>query len=86
MHFIAIKLTNKLDSAGIPVHGVSIGRVNDKKTWRIDFKDEASLAQRSYAKQILDDYDDTKIPDPVSEFDQLKARIKELEDKQNDRT
>lgn len=37
-----------------PINGVSIGRVNDKSTWRIDFKDEATQEQRQAAQAALD--------------------------------
>lgn len=36
-----------------PIHGVSIGRKNDKETWRIDFKDDATQEQRLAAERVL---------------------------------
>ena len=40
-----------------PIHGVSLGRKNDKATWRIDFKDEATEAQRVAAATVLAAFD-----------------------------
>ena len=50
----------KLDAAikaVCPIHGVSIGRVNDKQTWRIDFRDEATAQERDAARAALDAFD-----------------------------
>jgi hypothetical protein len=41
-----------------PIHGVSIGRKDDRSTWRIDFKAEATPAQRAAAETVLADYDE----------------------------
>lgn len=40
-------------AAVCPIHGVSIGRKDDKSTWRIDFKEEATPAQRAAAAQVV---------------------------------
>jgi hypothetical protein len=40
-----------------PIHGVSFGRVGDKATWRIDFKDEATAEQRAAAQDVLASFD-----------------------------
>ena len=53
---IAAKLDAAL-KAVCPIHGVSIGRVNDKQTWRIDFRDEATAQQRAAAQDVLDAFD-----------------------------
>lgn len=44
-----------------PIHGVSIGRRNDKSTWRIDFKDEATAEQRAAAQAVIDAFDAEKV-------------------------
>jgi hypothetical protein len=36
-----------------PIHGVSIGRYEDKATWRIDFKDEATDKQKADALKVV---------------------------------
>ena len=58
-----------------PTHGVSMGRKNDKKTWRIDFKDEATPAERVAAQNVLDNFDlntpDLPAPDLLDQILQL---------------
>lgn len=44
-------------AAVCPIDGVSIGRKDDKATWRIDFKDEATDAQRAAAQAVKDGFD-----------------------------
>lgn len=44
-------------NAVCPIYGVSIFSKVDKTTWRIDFKDEATKAQRSAASVVLDAFD-----------------------------
>jgi len=39
-----------------PIHGVSIEDKDDKSTWRIDFKDEATEKQKVKAVKIMDKY------------------------------
>jgi hypothetical protein len=36
-----------------PVHGVAIGRRNDRNTWRIDYKSEATDQQKAAAQEVL---------------------------------
>jgi hypothetical protein len=78
--FTALKLNDQIVAAGIPIDGVSIGKPNNKLTWRIDFKPEATKEQKIQAQQILADFDKSKIPDPVSE---LETRVAALEAKVN---
>lgn len=44
-------------SAVSPIHGVSLGRLDDKATWRIDFKGEATDAEREAASRALNAVD-----------------------------
>jgi hypothetical protein len=39
-----------------PIHGVSFGKLDDKKTWRIDFSNEATDEQKIEAQKILDGF------------------------------
>ena len=64
-----------------PIGGVSIGRWDDSSTWRIDFKDEATRAERRAAMDVLAKFDPASVPAPVDEMEQLKARIAALEAK-----
>ncbi len=48
---------SKLDAqlkAVAPIHGVSIGKLDDKATWRVDFKPEATAEQRQAAQAVID--------------------------------
>ena len=50
----------KLDQAikaVCPIDGVSIGRKDDKLTWRIDFKPEATAQQLTNAQAVVDAFD-----------------------------
>lgn len=40
-----------------PIVGVSIGDKDRKETWRVDYKNEATNAQRAAAQDILNSYD-----------------------------
>jgi len=51
-----VKLDGLLKAVA-PVDGVGIGRWDDKSTWRIDFKDEATQAERAAARTVLADFD-----------------------------
>lgn len=44
-------------AAVCPIHGVSIGRWEDKSTWRIHFKEDATAEQRQAAKEVLQAFD-----------------------------
>lgn len=66
-------------SAVCPIHGVSVGRGDDRATWRIDFKDEATTGQRAAARSVIDAFDPAT-PEPPSrdvfgELDDAKATI-----------
>lgn len=40
-----------------PIFGVSIGREDDRQTWRVSFKDEATPQQRASAQAQIDTFD-----------------------------
>jgi hypothetical protein len=44
-------------SAVCPIAGISIGRLDDKATWRIDFVDAATPQQRAAAAAIVSGFD-----------------------------
>lgn len=53
-------IAQKLDAAikvVCPIFGVSIGRPDDKSTWRIDFEAQATSQQRSAAQAVLAAFD-----------------------------
>lgn len=75
----------KLDKAiktVCPIDGVSIGRKDDKSTWRIDFRPEATQTQRDAAQAILSAFiwDDTPQPpmDLLDWFNDLSPARKGL--------
>lgn len=51
----AAKLDSEIQKA-CPIYGVSIGRKDDKSTWRIDYKPEATQEQRDIAAAIMESY------------------------------
>lgn len=53
----AYGLTRALERAGIPIVGVSVGREDDRTTWRCDFRDTATAAQRAHAASLMATYD-----------------------------
>ena len=63
----ALILTNAVASV-CPIYGVSIGRADDKTTWRIDFKDEATSEQRAAAAATVAAFvwSDTAVPQAVT--------------------
>ena len=47
-----------------PIDGVSVGTWDDKQTWRIDFKPEATTEERAAAQGVVDAFDPT-VPVPA---------------------
>jgi hypothetical protein len=45
-----------------PIHGVSIGMRDDKRTWRIDFAPEATAEQRAAGQAALGAFDADAVP------------------------
>jgi hypothetical protein len=43
----------KTIAAVAPIDGVSVGRIDDRATWRIDFRPEATAEQRAVAKVTM---------------------------------
>lgn len=72
-----MSLVTQLDAAVrtvCPIHGVSIGRKDDKTTWRIDFVDDATPQQRTAAQALIDGF----VVNPAN--DAIEARIAALYD------
>lgn len=63
-------LSTRLDiaiRAVAPIIGVSIGRVDDRETWRIDFEPAATEEQRAAAQVVLEAIDPSEpVPVPAS--------------------
>lgn len=74
----------KLDQAlkaVCPIHGVSIGRKNDRSTWRVDFAPEATDEQKAQAAQIVAAFDVENADHNVG----IDAQIAALEAKETPR-
>lgn len=68
-------------SAVCPVAGVSIGRIDDKATWRIDFADAATTQQRASAAAVVSAFDVTAAQQQDALRDQRRiADAQELQD------
>ena len=65
-----IHLLDQQIKAVCPIDGVSIGRKDDKTTWRIDFKSKATQAQKDAAQLVVDNFD-------INAKDPIEERIKE---------
>lgn len=49
-----------------PIEGVSVVDENDKSTWRVDFKPEATSDQRAAAQAVIDTFDVDADPVPAT--------------------
>ena len=78
-----VKLDGLLKAVA-PIDGVSIGRFNDKSSWRIDFKDEATLLERTAAQAVIVDFDlalaEREVSDAIIAAKAAKQRIRDLPD------
>ena len=71
-------LDKALRAAGVPIHGVSIGRPEDKGTWRIEFDGTATSAQRTTAQGILDGFAPPSAAQLADDLAQQETTRKEL--------
>ena len=71
-------------AAVCPIHGVSIGRKDDKGTWRIDFQASATDEQRQAAMLAISALDlavERAKPKPKTREEILEERLAALEAK-----
>lgn len=63
-----------------PILGVSIGRADDKQTWRIDYDPVATTLQRAAAQAVVDGFDAQAASTPldISDIDNLDRVLKAL--------
>lgn len=73
---MAIRLDRAIRSV-CPIDGVSIGRKSDRSTWRIDFKPEATEAQKLDARNILNSFEFDEKAATVAE--EVKAKLREID-------
>ena len=64
---LASKVTRALERQSIPVFGVSIGRADDRATWRVDFKQGVTDAQKTAAQTLITTYDEATDADASDE-------------------
>jgi hypothetical protein len=73
-------LVHNAVAAVCPIDGVSIGVKTDKTTWRVDYKPEATTAQRTAAAQAVASFniDAALNPPPIdySSSDNLERSLK----------
>ena len=79
-----MSIAEKLDAAikaVCPIHGVSIGRKDDKQTWRVDFKDEATAQQRAQASNVVINFDAVAAeqPDPRRVLDDAECEAAKID-------
>lgn len=68
-----------------PIIGVSIVDMSDKKTWRIDFNEVSTAAQRKAAINVVAAFDPTSLDEPEPNVEEkvgaLVAEIAALEER-----
>lgn len=58
-----------------PIDGISIGDPNDKKTWRIDFKDNVTLAEKTAAFSVVQTFDMSPLSIVEKDLDDLNTAL-----------
>lgn len=53
----AARLDQALKAASIEIFGVSLGDINNKETWRVDYKPGATTAMEKKAEEIIKDFE-----------------------------
>lgn len=61
-----------------PIHGISFGKLNDKLTWKIHYKDEASDEEKATAEKLLAEFEWNDEKEAEAKLDML------VKDKEND--
>src|SRR4051812_46812088 len=56
---IAALLDQTLRAAGVPIIGVSIGVINDRSTWQVQYTDAATDPQKAQGESIRATFDST---------------------------
>ena len=61
------QLTQTLQRAGHPVIGVSIGSLEDRRTWRVDYESAVDAGTRQTVEAVVGGFDTSgKSPTPVT--------------------
>ena len=78
-----LPLHKAIADAGIPIESVVIRKPEDRSTWKIVFKKDATKEQRTQAQKMLDTWDSTeKVVTKTTEdrISELESRISKLEE------
>lgn len=77
----ASKVDQALRDAGLRIVGVSIGKKDDKKTWRVDWPGKPTDGQMSQAQKVMGNLDLDSMPEPASTdpLEDIRSRLKALE-------
>lgn len=70
---ISVKLTRALSP--LPITGVSIGRINDKSTWRVDWIGTPTPAEIAQAQAVITAFDPSAPDADEQDFDQRRALL-----------
>lgn len=76
MRFLVEALDVKIKKVA-PIDGVSIGQIDNKSTWRIDFKPEATPAQRRAAQGVVNGFDITVEQQKIKDKSDTKRALKD---------
>ena len=69
---IVAQLISLFRRASIPIHGVSIGKPDDRSTWRIDY-DDPTIAQQLAGDELLASFDPDNDEDYLEERAEAEA-------------
>ena len=64
MTMIQLQPLHNAIAAVCPIHGVSIGQVENKQSWVISFKTEATAQQRAAAQVVIDGFNAASLEEP----------------------
>lgn len=59
-----------------PIHGISFYDINDNKTWRIDFAEDATEEQKAAARILVDNFTWTDAEESAAAFADRLAKLK----------
>jgi acetolactate synthase small subunit len=78
-----LPLHKSIADLGIPIESIVIGKSEDKSTWRIVFRKDATKEQRTQAQKMLDTWDSTEkvvtktTEDRIAELESEISKLKE---------
>ena len=70
---IAGVLHTKIEAV-CPISSVSLGRIDDKKTWAISFDDKATEKQKADAQMVIDGFDVEAEQDIINKMSEYRSK------------